>query len=77
MEEKNITNQTNEVKQTKPVSQAKTGTNQWKTAVFTIEDIALDNTYLKNSCFRINNDVATATPLYIAEIRAALGYSGE
>ena len=58
---------------------AKTNTGLWKSAEFVISDISLDNTYNtgKPSCFRINNNVATATPLYLAEIKVALGYDGE
>ena len=64
---------------TKQVKIAKTDTGLWKTAEFVIEDMKLDNSYnaSKPSCFRINNNVATATPLYLAEIKVALGYDGE
>ena len=63
----------------KQVKIAKTNTGLWKSAEFVISDISLDNTYNtgKPSCFRINNNVATATPLYLAEIKVALGYDGE
>lgn len=63
----------------KQVKIAKTNTGLWKSAEFVISDMSLDNTYNtgKPSCFRINNNVATATPLYLAEIKVALGYDGE